>query len=62
MDLELINLDSPTETRVFENGRFELYRVGPLALGRATYEPGWRWSEHGQLALRCRACRPRASR
>jgi quercetin dioxygenase-like cupin family protein len=46
MDLELINLDTPTETRVFEYGRFELYRVGPLALGRATYEPGWRWSEH----------------
>jgi quercetin dioxygenase-like cupin family protein len=20
--------------------------VGPMALGRATYEPGWRWSTH----------------
>ncbi len=46
MDLELVNLDEPSETRTFEKGRFELYRVGPVTLGRATYEPGWRWSEH----------------
>jgi quercetin dioxygenase-like cupin family protein len=46
MDLTLLNLDSPTETRTFEKGRFETYRVGPMTLGRATYEPGWRWSEH----------------
>ncbi len=46
MDLTLLPLDSPTETRIFEKGRFETYRVGPMTLGRATYEPGWRWSEH----------------
>ena len=27
-------------------GRFELYRVGGMTLGRASYEPGWKWSEH----------------
>jgi quercetin dioxygenase-like cupin family protein len=46
MDLTLVNLDSPTETRTFDRGRFELYQVGPMTIGRATYEPGWRWSEH----------------
>ena len=46
MDLTLINLESPTETREFEKGRFELFQVGPMTLGRASYEPGWRWSEH----------------
>jgi hypothetical protein len=46
MNLELINLESPTEVRTFEKGRFEVYRVGPMTLGRATYEPGWKWSEH----------------
>jgi quercetin dioxygenase-like cupin family protein len=46
MDLTLLPLDEPTETRSFEKGRFELYDVGPMTLGRATYEPGWRWSEH----------------
>jgi hypothetical protein len=46
MDLQLVDFDSPSETRQFDKGRFELYRVGPLTLGRATYEPGWKWSEH----------------
>jgi quercetin dioxygenase-like cupin family protein len=46
MDLSLVNLDAPDETRTFEKGTFEVYRVGPLTLGRATYEPGWRWSKH----------------
>ena len=45
-DLTLIALEHPTEVRTFEKGRFEVYRVGPMALGRATYEPGWRWSTH----------------
>jgi quercetin dioxygenase-like cupin family protein len=46
MDLTLLNLDEPTETRTFDRGRFELYAVGPMTIGRATYEPGWKWSEH----------------
>src|SRR4051794_14446502 len=46
MDLTLIELDSPTEVRTFHKGRFEVYRVGPMTIGRATYEPGWKWSAH----------------
>jgi quercetin dioxygenase-like cupin family protein len=46
MDLELVNLDHPTEVRTFEKGRFEVYAIGPMTVGRATYEPGWKWSEH----------------
>ena len=46
MDLTLLPFDQPTDTRTFEKGRFELYEVGPMKLGRATYEPGWRWSRH----------------
>jgi hypothetical protein len=56
MDLTLLNLDSPTETRTFDYGRFELYSVGPMTIGRATYEPGWKWSLHvgpGVGASRC---------
>jgi quercetin dioxygenase-like cupin family protein len=56
MDLMLVNLDSPAETRSFEKGRFELYRVGPMTLGRATYEPGWKWSEHVGAATGERSC------
>jgi quercetin dioxygenase-like cupin family protein len=44
--VQVVPIDEPYETREFEKGRFELFRVGPTTLGRATYEPGWRWSEH----------------
>jgi quercetin dioxygenase-like cupin family protein len=46
MELVLIDLADPSEVRRFERGRFEVYRVGPMTLGRATYEPGWQWSKH----------------
>jgi hypothetical protein len=36
--------ESPDERRAFEKGRFELLRVGPMTIGRATYQPGWKWS------------------
>jgi hypothetical protein len=25
-------------------GRFEIVRIGGLTIGRAAYEPGWKWS------------------
>jgi hypothetical protein len=42
----LRRFESPDEVRVFELGRFELVTIGGLTIGRATYEPGWRWSKH----------------
>ena len=53
MDLTLLNLSDPVEVREFEKGRFEVYRVGPMTIGRATYEPGWRWTEHVGGAPSC---------
>ena len=42
----LKNFDHPTESRVFPKGKFELVEIGGMTIGRATYEPGWKWSEH----------------
>jgi quercetin dioxygenase-like cupin family protein len=56
MDPTLVNFDDPAEVRTFEKGRFELYRVGPMTLGRASYEPGWRWSEHVGAAAGLSSC------
>ncbi len=42
----LKRFESPDEIRRFPKGRVELVRIGALAVGRATYEPGWRWSTH----------------
>ena len=46
MDVILKRFENPDETRVFEKGKFEIVNVGGLTIGRATYEPGWKWSEH----------------
>lgn len=42
----LKRFEEPDEVREFERGRFEVVRVGGLTIGRATYQPGWKWSEH----------------
>jgi quercetin dioxygenase-like cupin family protein len=46
LDVILKRFDSPDETRQMVKGRFDIIRIGGLTIGRATYEPGWRWSEH----------------
>ncbi len=38
--------DNADETRKFEKGIFEVVKLGGMALGRASYEPGWKWSKH----------------
>jgi len=40
----LRRFDSPDEVREFSKGRFELVSLGGMTIGRATYQPGWRWS------------------
>jgi quercetin dioxygenase-like cupin family protein len=42
----LRRFDEPDDVRRFERGSFELVSIGEMTVGRATYEPGWRWSEH----------------
>jgi len=42
----LKRFEQPDEVREMEKGRFELVRLGGVTIGRASYEPGWRWSEH----------------
>ncbi|MGH9365137.1 MAG: cupin domain-containing protein [Thermoanaerobaculia bacterium] len=46
MKLEIRRFDSPDESRTFEKGQFELVKIGGITVGRASYEPGWKWSKH----------------
>ena len=45
-DGEIKNLQSPDEVRRFEKGQMEVVNIGGGVVGRATFQPGWRWSEH----------------
>jgi quercetin dioxygenase-like cupin family protein len=42
------NFDSPDEIRPFEEGmgKLELVNTDGGAVGRAVFQPGWRWSKH----------------
>ncbi len=42
---EAKSLNSPEEVRDFENGKVELVNVGGAMIGRAVFQPGWKWSE-----------------
>ena len=46
MEVVLKRFDQPDEVRVFEKGRLEIVHLGSRVIGRATYQPGWKWSEH----------------
>lgn len=55
-DMTLKRFETPDEVREMSKGRFELVRLGGMTVGRATYEPGWKWSvDVGPLtgATRC---------
>jgi quercetin dioxygenase-like cupin family protein len=52
----LKRFEAPDEVREMPIGRFEVVGIGGLTVGRATYQPGWRWSQHvgpGVGAARC---------
>ena len=46
LNVILKSFEAPDEVREFEKGRFEIVELGGVTIGRATYQPGWRWSEH----------------
>jgi len=46
IDVILKRFAQPDEVRKMTRGRFELVRIGGMTIGRATYDPGWKWSEH----------------
>ncbi|MBA3308285.1 MAG: cupin domain-containing protein [Chloroflexi bacterium] len=56
MELEVRRFDAPDEAREMALGSFQLLRLGGSTLGRASYAPGWRWSEHVGAALGQTSC------
>ncbi len=46
IEVILKRFERPDEIRILTKGKFEIVRLGGMTIGRATYEPGWRWREH----------------
>jgi hypothetical protein len=53
------SLDSPDETRTFENGKAQVVTLGDFTASRLMLEPGWRWSENVKPIVGTDSCQVR---
>lgn len=53
---ELKNFGKPDEVREFPKGRVELVKIGGSTIGRATFQPGWKWSTSVQPLAKTKSC------
>ena len=53
---ELKSFGKPDEVREFPLGRVELIRIGGATIGRAIFEPGWRWATSVQPLAKTQSC------
>lgn len=50
------NLGSADEKRSFPKGTVEVVKLGDITFGRATLEPGWKWSESVKPVVKTKSC------
>jgi hypothetical protein len=50
------NFSKPDEVREFPKGKLELVKIGNATIGRATFQPGWKWSESLQPLVKTNSC------
>ena len=53
---ETKSFNKPDEVRTFPKGRVEIITIGGAAIGRATLEPGWKWSTSVQPLAKTKSC------
>lgn len=54
--MEKKNMSAPDETRPFPKGKLELVTLAGITFGRATLEPGWKWSESVKPIAKTESC------
>ena len=54
--VELKSFGKPDEVRSFPKGRLEVIKVGGATVGRAVFEPGWKWSTSIQPMIKTKSC------
>jgi hypothetical protein len=53
---ELKSFNKPDEVRNFPKGKLELVKIGRATVGRAIFQPGWRWSTSVQPLVKTKSC------
>ena len=54
--MEVKGFNKPDEVRSFDKGKVELVNVGGAMVGRAVFQPGWRWSESVKPLVKTKSC------
>jgi hypothetical protein len=55
--VESMSFSAPVEVRKFDKGKVEILHVGGATIGRATFEPGWKWSTCIKPIAKTDSCR-----
>lgn len=50
------NLAKPDEQRTFDKGLLQLVTLGGVTFGRATLQPGWKWSTSVKPLVNTKSC------
>jgi hypothetical protein len=50
------SLNRPDEVRTFDKGKLEIINIGGRTVGRATFQPGWRWSNSVKPLVNTKSC------
>ena len=50
------SFNNPDEVRTFPKGKLELVKIGGATIGRAIFEPGWRWATSVQPLVNTKSC------
>ena len=53
---ECKDFGKPDEVREFPQGRLELIKIGGATVGRAIFDPGWKWSTSVQPLVKTKSC------
>ena len=53
---EVKSFVKPEEVREFPKGKVELVKIAGANIGRATFEPGWKWSSSVQPLVKTKSC------
>ncbi len=56
LSVESKSFDKPDEVRTFDKGKVEIINIDGRAIGRATFQPGWKWSESVKPLVKTKSC------
>jgi mannose-6-phosphate isomerase-like protein (cupin superfamily) len=55
-NMEAKSMNRPDEVRSFDKGMVKLVKIGGATVGRAIFQPGWKWSESVKPLAKTKSC------